>query len=294
MVSKKCDVITNEMGEEIVNHQSLLFHISAYLEDMTKGTVAWHWHPDFEIIWAKSGNLCVEASSNTIILEEGQGIFINSGVIHAVKQADTVNSLLSSIVYDTKVIGATDSVFFQKYIKPVIDLQQMPYIILNQNITWQNEVLCNAQEVWNQLEHKTNHYEFTVRDLLSKAMIEILDNNPSMQPITSTQIKREERCKTLLEYIRTHFAENISISSLGKVCHISETEVLRCFNTTLHTSPLQYLKQYRLQHALTLLNSSSLSILDIALSCGFGSSSYFTKVFQEEMHCTPSQYRKNQ
>jgi AraC-like DNA-binding protein len=33
------------------------------------------------------------------------------------------------------------------------------------------------------------------------------------------------------------------------------------------------------------------SIMEIALSCGFGSSAYFSSVFRRHLHCSPSEYR---
>ena len=54
---------------------------------------------------------------------------------------------------------------------------------------------------------------------------------------------------------------------------------------------IQYLTNYRLEKSIEYLHHSSHSITDIALLCGFNSSSYFTEVFRRELRCTPSEYK---
>ncbi|MCC8060059.1 MAG: helix-turn-helix domain-containing protein [Clostridiales bacterium] len=48
----------------------------------------------------------------------------------------------------------------------------------------------------------------------------------------------------------------------------------------------------RLRKAAALLRATNQSAKDIALDCGFGDASYFTKMFRLKYHCTPGNYRK--
>ena len=60
----------------------------------------------------------------------------------------------------------------------------------------------------------------------------------------------------------------------------------------LKISPSQYLQQYRLSKACTLLRKTSLSITDISYTVGFQHAPYFTKLFTQYIGETPSEYRK--
>ncbi len=73
---------------------------------------------------------------------------------------------------------------------------------------------------------------------------------------------------------------------------ISVRECCRCFKENLNTTPFSYLIDYRLYKSCELLSHTSMSITEIAITCGFGSSSYFTKLFREKFSCTPGEYRK--
>ena len=105
-------------------------------------------------------------------------------------------------------------------------------------------------------------------------------------------LRNADRIKTMLQYIQMHFSETITISTLARVALISESEVLRCFHRTIHSTPNQYLKQYRIQKACQMLIDTDMTSIDIAFQCGFQSSSYFTKTFREQIGCTPLEYRK--
>jgi AraC-like DNA-binding protein len=97
----------------------------------------------------------------------------------------------------------------------------------------------------------------------------------------------------MLQHIHNHFSEEITIADLSNEALISQSEVLRSFHNTIHTTPNQYLKQYRIQKATHLLVNTDMTALERALECGFQSSSYFTKSFKEKTGCTPLNYRKS-
>ena len=73
-----------------------LFPIACYEEDIKSYSVAWHWHEEFEYILAVKGPLAVDVRKVRLVLQTGQGVFVNYGVFHAVEQAETGDALLHS------------------------------------------------------------------------------------------------------------------------------------------------------------------------------------------------------
>ena len=126
---------------------------------------------------------------------------------------------------------------------------------------------------------------FTIREQLSYICYYITENCQSeINAPSSYNFIEYQRTKQLLEYIHTQYNQPISLKSLALFANISERECFRCFQKILHTTPMTYI---------TLLQNTTLSITEIALSVGFNSSSYFSKIFREYMGSTPLQYRKN-
>ena len=86
-------------GRELVQHGSALFPIACYAENLKSYSVAWHWHEEFEYILAMKGPLTVDVNKTRVTLQTNQGVFLNSGILHAVEQAEKGEALLHSGVF---------------------------------------------------------------------------------------------------------------------------------------------------------------------------------------------------
>ena len=73
---------------------------------------------------------------------------------------------------------------------------------------------------------------------------------------------------------------------------VSKRECLRCFQSCIQRTPIEYLLDYRIQMAERLLRTTELPVTEIALQTGFSNSAYFTKVFRQLRGLSPSQFRK--
>ncbi|MBY9079667.1 helix-turn-helix domain-containing protein [Paenibacillus sp. HN-1] len=65
----------------------------------------------------------------------------------------------------------------------------------------------------------------------------------------------------------------------------------RVFRTLLHTTPVQYINQLRLDYAQYMLATTNLGIMDIALSAGFNNLSHYYHLFKKEYGLTPLAFR---
>ena len=99
--------------------------------------------------------------------------------------------------------------------------------------------------------------------------------------------------RSVIRYIDEYYAQPIHIAQAAAYCGYSDSHFMRLFSELTGTSFSQYLIRFRLEKAAGLLRTSRLSILEIALSCGFPNASYFTRTFQRQYHVTPSRYRKD-
>lgn len=288
-----CNVTVNSNGEELEKHGTPEFPIACYEEDLSEYIVPWHWHEDLEIIQIISGSARVSIDTEEYVVDENEGIFINAYILHAVHANSDSKCILKSIVFHPRLIGSIDSIYWQNYIEPIIRNKCLQYIFLKHINSWQDEILNKSISVWNRLCNGDNGFEIYVRNELSEIILTILSNHSICESRPNVRCLRNvERIKTMLQYIQIHFSEEITIATLSREALISESEVLRCFHNTIHTTPNRYLKQYRIQKACRMLADTDYSSVEIALECGFQSSSYFTKTFKEQMGCTPLEYRK--
>ncbi|MGM9683636.1 MAG: helix-turn-helix domain-containing protein [Eubacteriales bacterium] len=95
----------------------------------------------------------------------------------------------------------------------------------------------------------------------------------------------------ILNYISTHFNENISLQSISKELGYSYQYVSKSFNQYVQTNFKTLLNQYRFEYAKQLLSETSKSISEIAFESGFQSIRNFNYVFYSFTNLTPREFR---
>jgi AraC family transcriptional regulator len=101
----------------------------------------------------------------------------------------------------------------------------------------------------------------------------------------------ERQLLQVLEYINEHLTQDIKLANLAHLLGISQFHFSHLFKRSLGTAPYQYLIQQRIERAKQLLKQTDLSIMDIALNCGFNSHSHLSKQFRHFTGMTPKAYR---
>lgn len=93
-------------------------------------------------------------------------------------------------------------------------------------------------------------------------------------------------------YIENHYAEKITLDELSEHFFISKYHLLREYQRFFGITIQNDLTVKRLSHAKSLLRFSNESVENIAILCGFQTSSYFIKVFKRFENLTPLEYRR--
>ncbi|WP_319783720.1 GlxA family transcriptional regulator [Oceanisphaera sp. IT1-181] len=97
--------------------------------------------------------------------------------------------------------------------------------------------------------------------------------------------------RTLLRLMSCNIEEPLGIEELADYVSLSRRRIERLFQSHLETTPSRYYLELRITHARRLLLQSSASISDIAVACGFVSSTHFSHCFKEFFGVPPSQAR---
>lgn len=279
-------------GQEIRNHGNLAYPIACYYNDMNEFPAIWHWHEELELIVVKNGKVKIGAASAEKILGEGEGCFINSNVAHSVWKSDSNDGIINSIVFHAKLIGSRDSIYWQKYLKPLTENQSRPFIFFDSNQEKDRKIINLIQSAWQAEAEELFGYEFEVRDYLSKIVFLISEGKSGkIYSPTPAELRDMERTKVIVTYIERHFNDEVTLGQLAKIAALSESECMRCFKRSTGLTPIQFLKQYRLVRAAELIRSTQLNISNIAEQCGFLDMSYFAKSFKQIFNESPTEYR---
>lgn len=286
--------VYDEQGREIRDHGSAAFPVAHYSGDWRTASVQLHWHSELEAGFVTAGQITLYTGKETIVLREGDGFFINAGIPHGFPEAQSGESRQCSVVFDPILVGGRfSSVFWQKYVQPIISATALPLCVFRREEPWQREAVSAIAAAWEGCALEPECYEITVRSQLSRLLGLLSAHLPGENPTSARRIARDnQRIRTMMGYIQAHFTQELTMADIAKSAMISPSECLRCFHNTIGLTPIQYTKYYRIQRAAAELLGTDKKIAEIGAECGFQEMSYFAKAFREILGTTPSEYRK--
>ncbi len=102
---------------------------------------------------------------------------------------------------------------------------------------------------------------------------------------------RNQKLAHVIEKMETNLEEPISPSALALQAGMSTRQLERLFRRYLSRSPKKYYMELRLQKARNLLLQTNMSVINVALACGFASPSHFSKCYRSHFLTTPYRER---
>ena len=102
---------------------------------------------------------------------------------------------------------------------------------------------------------------------------------------------RHPKLSKVIQMMEINIEEPISPSILAKDVGMSTRQLERLFRRYLDRSPKRYYMELRLQKARNLLMQTDMSVINVALACGFASPSHFSKCYRAHYETTPYRER---
>ncbi|QFS83004.1 HTH-type transcriptional regulator CdhR [Roseivivax sp. THAF40] len=102
---------------------------------------------------------------------------------------------------------------------------------------------------------------------------------------------RHPKLAEVIHRMEAHIEEPISPATLARDVGMSTRQLERLFRRYLNRSPKRYYMELRLQKARNLLMQTDMSVINVALACGFTSPSHFSKCYRAHYETTPYRER---
>ena len=274
--------------KESLQHGTTAFPIAIYHNNFEKHQhmlAHLHYHNEFELLVATKGTLCVQIEENSYTLPQGDGLFINSGLLHNISAQDLCEHGFIAIVFDYTMLCSPHETSYSKYIYPLINRT------LDIPVLLPKEICTTVLSLYSMYKSTTFGSELYIKQCLLQIMYILIKNAHSVP--ASAHNSKSLIIKEALKFIKDNYATPISLQQLANQAHVSKEYLCRIFHTHSDSSPMEYLNYYRIRQSTFLLLQTNKSISEIALSCGFNHSSYYGKLFLQYMGCTPTEYRKN-
>lgn len=254
--------------------------ISSHYTPDTAGFEA-HWHDRIEFHLVKSGTLNLLCNGNEISVNTGELSIISPTVLHSGKSGDEgvdyyvlafdinelCNQALSTHQFLEPIIKGKIQFVYKTDIPQIVQLASQ---IVKMNL--------NRKE-YHPLETVGCLYELL--GLLCRFCI-----NTKYLPQQNSQ-----KFDTILNYINSNFQKKIPVSMISKIFGYDEAYFCRKFKKETGITVTNYIKTQRLEFARQMIEKSDETIHNIAISCGFSDTAYFTKCFKDMYGNSPTKYR---
>lgn len=254
-----------------------------------------HWHPEFEFLWVLEGAALWQTGTETFPLRAGEAVFVHGGEIHAGFPLEGGGCTFAAAVFHPDLLrsGVRDAVFDEHLLRLRDGDRTLPKLYRDES-PWGKEVLAHLKAVGEAMERGADGHEMAVKGRLYLIFSIIAENRlwiarPRAGPSDADKFAA---LKTVLAHIARSYGQKIKIGELAAMISMSEGHFCRYFKSLVHQTPVQYINAWRIGKAVELLETTDRKVIDIALETGFDNPSYFIRKFREQMHCTPSEYRK--
>lgn len=253
----------------------------------TGGTVInKHYHDWIEIVYLIRGDLEIQVNSRTRQLKENEFMVINPMSIHSTRCREGNTAILLQIPLS----------FLENFVP---DIHQYKFFVDVDSReprvqTKLGNIKNTLQDLWIAYQFQSEGYIFRCYSLIFE-LIYILIHSFS-QKLDQKELKKDqknlERMQTIIDYVRIHYREQISIREIAGEVGLNEIYFSRFFKNAMGITFLEYLHMVRLEKIYVDLLNTNLSIKDISERHGFYNEKVFRRMFKEVYGCSPKEARK--
>ena len=215
-----------------------------------------HHHPYGQYVVSLQGNIMIQCLGRELIVDENNFVYIPSGIAHTFRSLDQNEVLIINVPMN--MVPNRDVKLMEEFSMIPIDGKLSLVMHL---IRMEMEEVPDSSSI----------------EYLYMFMYDIL--------------RRAKRSKSI-EFITSHFDQEIKVSELAELEHYSENYYRAWFKRQTGMTPKEYIVKLRIEKAKILLVTTKYDISKIASQVGYNQNSSFTRVFKEATGLAPLQYRR--
>lgn len=279
--------------KEQARHGERIFPLKRYittLSDMYPAVNA-HWHDEAELTLIIKGSCTYHIHLDTYEACAGDILFIPPEELHSISITPGTEMVSCTYVFHMDFLGTNSTdICTLRYLTPI----RRHSLILPCIIGKDHPAHARLMQLFDQADAVYNEtppgYELLLKALLLTSIAALLPYRDKENARPQLEDEHTAKLKLVLEYIGEHYADELSIPQLSRLCFFSEYHFMRFFKKYTGVSCLDYIKNLRLEKAASRLAQGGQSVLEVSMSCGFANLSYFYREFKKKYGMTPKKF----
>ncbi|MCK9155508.1 MAG: response regulator [Paludibacteraceae bacterium] len=264
---------------------------------------------EFDLSFGKGKNYIKSKGNSILIVDDNPDIlsyltllFQNDFEIEKASDGETALELalkdIPDIIISDVVMPKMDGKELCRHLKNNALTQHIPIILLTSEDSADNQIegLNLGADDYITKPFDGNILLAKVHTLLQnrKLQLQHLRNSILAAPEGNMPESKDDAfLRKITEILQKYISEpNLSVEFIADKTALSRVQLFRKFKAITGCSPSEYVKNYKLQYAATLLKSGKYSVADVAYEVGFSDPKYFGSCFSEKFNMAPSVFAK--
>lgn len=247
-----------------------------------------HMHPYCEFYYVLQGNSRFFVNDTFYSLKQGDIMFIASNALHHTFYPNKNNICERFVVYFTPHSLSSNLALDPNEILNFLSSSHKISILPSH--TQSLELLLN--QMLNESKFQDSYSYGLLHSYLETLLLLTLRHQDSFPLEEDLLSDTDINLQTAARYICENYNKNITLEETAAIACLSPTYFSRKFKAVTGLGFKEYLNYIRIKEASEALITSSSSITDIALNCGFSDGNYFKDVFKKFHGVSPRQFRK--
>lgn len=247
-----------------------------------------HYHSDTEISFVKEGRGVYEIGGQNFEICPGDIVLLKSFEHHVIKSVEEQPLVNMVIMANAQFLRYANETIFDRRLLPFFKRNSQDAVFRDEKI---KQLFLMLEDT---LSQRKRMYDITAKceifEIFSEAIRLIADNSGNQPPRAEDEISL--KLDTVMSYIDEHILDKLMLDELAKMVDLNPAYLSHYFKKHAGIGITEYILQNRISLAVKKLQTTDMSMKDIALMCGFNNTANFNKAFRNTLGKTPTDIRK--
>ena len=251
-----------------------------------------HVHEYFEILLCREGHFRLETGDAPVFLDVGDMAVIDPMDVHCTYALGEGDNTYMVLKFVPELMYSSEQPMYELgTVSAYMRLRSSHRLVFRKDEVESSGMGAIMERIFDEYNKQEFGYALSVRAEIMRLFVAILrDWHKSYAP-ELPDAESFAQLQRAYEFIEANYAGNVTLADVAKHCNMSYTAFSRFFSQHAGRSFTDALLMTRIKRSMRLINSTDMSITEIAAQTGFSSTSHYIRCFKAVTGKTPLKYR---
>lgn len=281
--------MSNTIGELFLENDKSLLKMWSIFVDLKSRPFEKHSHTRFEITVVNSGSGEYTTENAVYPMLPGDVFVFSSNEVHCITKTGKDGLNITNLHFEPRYLSDDLSASYINFC-----FFHSPNFC-NRIPNEQASILRYHHDlIKNELLKKDDQYPLAIKSHLLLLLICLLREHNYQSDVDLNKSETALDIIAVYDYIDKHLSEPLTLKQLSGIANLSPNYLCHVFKKLNSVSLWEYITAKRIEKAVKLIKSKeNLTMLDIALECGFNNTVNFNKAFKKHKGIAPRELKNN-